>query len=428
MKKKVSISQLKLGMYVAELDRPWLESPFLFQGFMIESAEQLATLRDCCQFVYVDEEKAAAGNTATKSEQSARLRLSDKPGSGSDKPITVITERTDLTGLGWQGRGTFRQDISKVLASRENLQQHVGKLLEDVRFGRSVDTREARVLVQELVSVVVANAAAALWLTNLENKHAYTAEHGLNVCILSIVFGFHLGLSKDSLEELAIGALLHDLGKMRTPLSILDKPGLLTEDEFDIMKKHPGDGFNILRKHKDISDQTLEIVQLHHERISGQGYPYGLRGDEIPLHVRLVAVADVYDDITSNRVYHEGIPAHTGLNMMFHWAPRDFGEDLIQEFIRCIGIYPIGSLVELNSGSLGIVMSTNPASRLRPIVMLIRDADGRTYARRPLINLASPAGREADSGWSIRRVVDSKEHGIDIGRIAEMEAGISSKA
>ncbi|HVC38024.1 MAG TPA: HD-GYP domain-containing protein, partial [Gammaproteobacteria bacterium] len=333
-------------------------------------------------------------------------------------------ERTDLTGLGWRGRDSFRHDMRKVLASRGKLHRHVQRMLSDVRFGRSADTREARILTLELIDVAMTNPAATLWLTNLETKHDYTVSHCLNVCILSIVFGLHLGLSNDSIAELALGALLHDVGKMRTPVSILDKPGLLTEDEFDIMKKHPVDGFNILRKDKNISEKCLEIVQLHHERISGQGYPFGLKDDEIPVHVRIVAIADVYDDITSNRVYHEGIPPHTCLNMMFHWAPRDFGEDLMQEFIRCIGIYPIGSLVELNSKALGIVMSANPASRLRPIVMLIRDAEGKPYDRRPLINLATPSARGGEPKWSIKRVVDSKEYDIDLGRIAELEAGI----
>jgi len=414
--RKIPVSELRLGMYVTALDRPWLESPFPFQGFPVDAKEQLATLQNTCEFVYIDEDRATNQSTSDdRRKTSART---------SDRPITLTMERTDLTGLGWRGRDSFRHDMRKILASRGKLHRHVQRLLSEVRFGRSADTREARILTLELIDVSMSNPAAALWLTNLETKHDYTVSHCLNVCILSIVFGLHLGLSNDSIADLALGALLHDVGKMRTPVSILDKPGLLTEDEFDIMKKHPVDGFNILRKDKNISEKCLEIVQLHHERISGQGYPFGLKNDEIPVHVRIVAIADVYDDITSNRVYHEGVPPHTCLNMMFHWAPRDFGEDLMQEFIRCIGIYPIGSLVELNSNALGIVMSANPASRLRPIVMLIRDAEGKPYDRRPLINLATPSAKGGEPKWSIKRVVDSKEYEINLGRIAELEAGI----
>lgn len=414
--RKIPASELQLGMYVTALDRPWLESPFPFQGFPIESEEQLTTLQKTSDYVYVDDEK----DTGLRAQGLERKSTGQDP----TRPVTLKMERTDLTGLGWRGRDSFRHDIRQALSSRSKLHRHVQRLLSDVRFGRGADTREARLLTLELVDVAIGNPAAALWLTNLDTKHESTAAHCFNVCILSIVFGMHLGLSKASIVELALGALLHDIGKMRTPVSILDKPGLLTEDEFDVMRKHPVDGFNILRKHKDVSEKCLEIVQLHHERISGEGYPFGLKNDEIPVHVRIVAIADVYDDITSNRVYREGIPAHTGLNMMFHWAPRDFGEDIMQEFIRCIGIYPIGSLVELDSGVLGIVMSTNPASRLRPVVMLIRNAEGKPYDRRPLINLAMPATRGGVPKWSIKRVVDSKEFGIDLGRIAELEAGV----
>lgn len=414
---KVPVSQLRLGMYVTELDRPWLDSPFPFQGFTVESKDQLVTLQKTCEFVFIDEDWERT-LTAPATESGVTTGLRRNPAVGGE-----TVSRTDLTGLGWRGRGSFRRDMRRAINTRSRLHQHVQRLLSDVRFGSSADTREVRLLTLDLVDASVANPAAALWLTNLETKHEYTAAHCLNVCILAIVFGTHLGLSKDSTAELALGALLHDIGKMRTPISILDKPDLLSADEFDVMKKHPVDGFNILRKHKDVSEKCLEIVQLHHERISGHGYPFGLKGEEIPVHVRVVAIADVYDDITSNRVYHEGIPAHTGLNMMFHWAPRDFGEDLVQEFIRCIGIYPIGSLVELNQGVLGIVMSTNPASRLRPIVMLVRDQDGKPYERRPLVNLARAAEPDGKPKWSIKRVVDPKEHGIDLGRIAESEAG-----
>ncbi|HET7922214.1 MAG TPA: HD-GYP domain-containing protein [Gammaproteobacteria bacterium] len=409
MSRKVPVSQLTVGMYVRALDRPWLESPFMFQGFIIESHEQMATLRQYCQYVYVDDEKAvqaAAGHA--QAEPDPRVDGEDRTSPPSD--TTIRTRRI------------FRQDVRRMLGSREKLHVQLTRIFQDARFGHSIDTRESRLLVEEMVETVTGSPATALWLTNLQSKHEYTASHCLNACIFSIAFGAHLGLSKDYLSELGLGALLHDVGKMRTPLSVLDKPGVLTEDEFDVIKKHTTDGYNLLRKHKDIPQSALDIVQLHHERIGGHGYPMGLKGDEIPQHVRIVAIADVYDDMTSNRIYHEGIPGHAGLNMMFQWAPRDFGEDLMQEFIRCVGIYPIGSLVELNTGALGIVMSTNSLSRLKPVVMLLRDRDGRDYERRPLLNLAAPAAQEDRFNWKITRVVDCKDYGIDLGHIAEQEA------
>lgn len=398
MSTKVPVSELTLGMYVADLDRPWLESPFLFQGFYIESPDQLAALQECCEYVYVDSSRGG--------------------GEGGDSTGDLTIPGVRETGE----RRVFRQAVRRLLEYRQKLYPQLKQLLEDARLGHLMDSRDTRILVQQLVELVAVNPQAALWLTNLKDRHTHTADHCFNTMILAVAFGTHLKMPKQTLEELGLGALLHDVGKMRTPVTILDKPGLLTEDEFDIIKKHPSDGFQMLRKQGGFPEATLEIVQHHHERISGEGYPAGLKGAEIPLHVRVVALTEVYDDISSDRVYHDGIPAANCLNMMFHWAPRDFGEDLMQEFIRCIGIYPIGSLVELNTGALGIVMSSNPDSRLKPVVMLVRDRDGRPYRRRPLLNLAAPGQREGGFSWQVQRVVDCKDYDIDPARIAQMEA------
>ena len=401
MSTKVPVSDLSLGMYVSELDRPWLDSPFLFQGFYIESPDQLAALRECCEYVYVDDSREAEGGSGQ--------------GAGAgDQTIPGVPETSE--------RRLFRQAVRRLLEYRQRLYPQLKKVLDDARLGHIMDSRDTRVLVQQLVELVAVNPQAALWLTNLKDRHSHTADHCFNTMVLAVAFSNHLGLPKESLEEVGLGALLHDIGKMRTPVTILDKPGLLTEDEFDILKKHPVDGFQMLRKQGGFPTATLEIVQLHHERISGEGYPMGLKGGEIPLHVRVVALTEVYDDISSDRVYHDGIPAANCLNMMFHWAPRDFGEDLMQEFIRCIGIYPIGSLVELNTGALGIVMSSNPDSRLKPVVMLVRDREGRPYRRRPLLNLAAPGPGEGGFSWQVQRVVDCKDYDIDPARIAQMEA------
>src|SRR5215469_15218081 len=393
MRKKIPVSSLTLGMYVAELDRPWLESPFLFQGFVIESPDQLQALQECCQYVFIDDARA------TGAEEGGSV-------GGGDLTIPGVRETKERAG--------FRMAVRRVLEYRQKLYPHLQKVL--------VEARETRAMVQQLVELVAVNPQAALWLTNLKDRHAHTADHCFNTTVLAVAFSAHLGTPKETLEEIGLGALLHDVGKMRTPVTILDKPGVLTEDEFDVIKKHPVDGYQMLRKQGSLPGVALEIVQLHHERISGQGYPFGLKGAEIPLHARVVALAEVYDDVSSDRVYHDGVPAANCLNMMFHWAPRDFGEDLMQEFIRCIGIYPIGSLVQLNTGALGIVMSSNPDSRLKPVVMLVRDREGRPYRRRPLLNLAAPGAREGGFSWQVQRVVDCKDYDIDPARIAEMEA------
>jgi len=402
MAKRIPVSELSLGMYVTELDRPWLDSPFMFQGFSIESPDQLAALQETCRYVFVDEARAMGMAAGEPREEAADLTI---PGV-QDSPA----------------RSSFRLAVRRVMEYRQKLYPYLQRVMADARLGQLMDTRETRAMVQALVEMVAVNPQAALWLTNLKDRHSHTADHCFNTTVLAVAFGTHLGMHKDLLEQLGMGALLHDVGKMRTPVTILDKPAVLTEDEFDILKKHPVDGYQMLRKQGGFGDAALEVVHLHHERIGGQGYPFGLKGEEIPLHARVVAIAEVYDDISSDRVYHDGIPAANCLNMMFNWAPSDFGEDLMQEFIRCIGIYPIGSLVELNTGALGIVMSSNPDSRLKPVVMLVRDREGRPYRRRPLLNLAAPGIQDGGFSWKVERVVDCKDYDIDPARIAQMEA------
>jgi putative nucleotidyltransferase with HDIG domain len=398
-------------MYVAELDRPWLESPFLFQGFLIESADQLKLLKQCCAYVFIDE---AQGVARPESPRPAITSAGARQVDGREAPVL----RTRLPD---RGREDFQSYISRAKTDREVTERYVSRMLEDARLGHGVDVTGARRIVHEMVTSVSETPYAALWLTNLKNKHEYTMVHSVNVCVLALAFGLYLKLPREDLEVIGLGALLHDVGKMRTPIEILDKPGPLTEEEFDVMQKHPLDGYSIVRKQSGVPPGTLEIIRFHHERLSGNGYPDGLLGEDIGMWVRLVAIADVYDAITSDKIYRDGIPAQEGLSMMYHMAPNEFGKELMQKFIKCIGIYPIGSLVELNTGDVGVVMSTNRRNRLKPVVMLLKTAKGANYPRRPLLNLAAPPARAGEPRWTIKRVVDMKDYGIDLNRIVARE-------
>jgi len=168
--------------------------------------------------------------------------------------------------------------------------------------------------------------------------------------VLSLTLGRSLGLSKDELNELGLGALLHDIGKMKTPLEVLNKPGKLTPDEFEIMKTHPLDGFDLLRRDENISSEVLTIVKSHHERLSGDGYPDKLSENNISYYTKIVSITDVYDAVTSDRVYHDGMTPHEALKKLYEWMPGNFDFELMKTFIRTIGIYPVGSVVELKPG------------------------------------------------------------------------------
>jgi putative nucleotidyltransferase with HDIG domain len=405
IKKRVEVADLKIGMFVAELDRPWLESPFLFQGFTIKDEKDLKQLRETCRYVLIDVEK---GDDAPASP-GRRAASGIAPGPTS-RP------RQDPPRVG------FRQEIGRAVKARAKAGGFVSRVFHDVRLGESVNTGEAREVVSGLVKTVSANANASIWLTNLRRQHERTASHCMNVCVLALAFARHLGYDREELEAIGLGALLHDVGLMRTPREILDKPDTLTGEEFEVVKRHPMQGYNVMRLVRGLPAMALNVVRHHHERVNGKGYPEGLSGDDIPREALIVAIADVYDTVTSERPYGEPVPPHQALGMLRQAGPEEFGTDLVEQFMRCIGIYPVGSLVKFATGALGVVVSHTQRTRLRPVVMMLREADGSGYQRRPLVNLdALPDGVDA-SHWRIESIVNPDDHGIDLTEIAEAQS------
>ena len=410
-RKQVEVGALQLGMYVAELDRPWIESPFLFQGFVIEDEDDLRQIREICSWVIVDEDLAEGAER----DRTIALSMKMKDGGRAAKPTTIVRAEA----MSEQKRAQLQTQLKQSFEVRKNTKDYVAKVFEDVRLGTSINAPEAKEVVSALVDVVTEHADTLMWMTQLKQAHEYTLQHSVNVCILSLAFSHHLGYAKEQMQTIGLGALLHDIGKTKTPPEVLDKPGKLTPAEFDIIRRHPMDGWNMIKDNRDVPHASLEIIKYHHERISGRGYPEGLSGKDLSTHVLMVAICDVYDAITSDRVYHHGIPAHEGLSAMYQLAPNEFGKELMQEFIRCIGIYPVGSLVELSTGALGIVMVNDPANRLRPVVMLVRDPKGEFYMPRRYVSLSA----QGDMGnkWNVLRIVDPKNYGINLQAILMSE-------
>ncbi len=410
-RKQVEVGALQLGMYVAELDRPWIESPFLFQGFVIEDEDDLRQIREICSWVIVDEALAEGAER----DRTIALSMKMKDGGRAAKPTTIVRAEA----MSEQKRAQLQTQLKQSFEVRKNTKDYVAKVFEDVRLGTSINAPEAKEVVSALVDVVTEHADTLMWMTQLKQAHEYTLQHSVNVCILSLAFSHHLGYAKEQMQTIGLGALLHDIGKTKTPPEVLDKPGKLTPAEFEIIRRHPVDGWEMIKDNRDVPHASLEIIKYHHERISGRGYPEGLSGKDLSTHVLMVAICDVYDAITSDRVYHHGIPAHEGLSAMYQLAPNEFGKELMQEFIRCIGIYPVGSLVELSTGALGIVMVNDPANRLRPVVMLVRDPKGEFYMPRRYVSLSA----QGDMGnkWNVLRIVDPKNYGINLQAILMSE-------
>ncbi|TDY01651.1 HD-GYP domain-containing protein [Thiohalophilus thiocyanatoxydans] len=411
MKVKLDVASLKEGMFVSDLDCDWAQTSFLLEGVLISDDEELAELNRCCAHVYVD------------TERSHDSVLSELESLASRPPSAVATAaKQQAEQEAEREEQDFQETLQEARPVHSRAKSYIETLMDDVRLGNSLDTATARDLVTEITESITHSPNAMVWLSHLKHRDEYTVTHCMNTCILAVTFGRYLGMNKEELELMGLGALLHDIGKMRVPLEILNKPGRLTPEEFEIIKTHASKGHELLVSRGDIPRESLDVVLHHHERISGKGYPHGLMGERVNRMTKIVSIVDVYDAITSDRCYHDGIAPYAALKNMYEWISEDFEQDLVEQFIKCLGIYPVGSMVQLNLGQIGVVVSASEKSRLRPIVLLVINSKGERYVKPKLINLAHPRWRDGKQKLEIRKILHNDECDIDLPSVIQDES------
>ena len=419
MKTKVDVHDLRKGMYVSELDRPWLGTPFLFQGFEIETDEELVQLRALCQHVFVlsgDEIPSPAAHRA----RPVPAVLATARGVTHTKAEYAVTETSsrEIPRSGMPpGRYTdvtpVEEELQQAVEVERTARETIYSILDDARLGRSVDTPSAKKVVGQMTESVIRNPDALVWLTHLKKKHEYTALHSLRVCVLALALGRHLGFGPEKLQILGIGALLHDIGKLHVPLEILDKPEALTREEFEIMKLHVPNGLKILENAEGLPPAALEVVGRHHERYNGNGYAFGLSSDDIGEFGLISAIVDTYDAITSDRSYHLSLSAADALKIIYEGRQKAYHPWLTEQFIQCMGIFPIGSIVELSTGSIGVVITANRARRLRPRVALILSPEKTPYTPASILDLMTVTHDANGKPIEIRNMLPPGTFGIN---------------
>lgn len=404
---KVDANDIRLGMYMAYADRPWLETPFLFQGFLLDNDKLLDEVRKECEFIYIDKGKSLH---------------SDPPKKPLKEPVRSPREKSQLSALDGRMLNSADTDRYKIARPVEDVfdtayRRHddslssIKQVLREVRTGDGINVTNVRRSVKSCVASIIENPNAMLWLSRLRNRDEYTAEHCLNVGILAIAMGRHLGLDEKALEILGLCGMLHDVGKMQVDPAVLNKPGKLTEEEFALIKTHCQIGKTILEEDKGLPKEAVEAAWGHHERIDGGGYPRGARASNLGLYTRIISIVDTYDAITTNRCYDNSRPATEAIKILFSCRDSQFDGWLVEEFIACLGIYPTGSLVELHSGEGAVVIDSNKNSRLHPKVTIVLDEHKRS--RQPLI-VDTREYQERPGGRTIKSVLDENEYRIDL--------------
>ena len=419
-KVKVYVEDLAPGMYVCELDRPWIETPFLFQGFMINTAKELQLLREWCQYVFVDQQESIAPVGADNHHHYSNHAKAQSANTQSAKAQKDAAEKHEIPAQDEFDYPAFQRQLEHALAVHRDAHDYIRQMMEDVRIGKLIDARKAKLIVSHLADSIVQNTTALIWLTNLKNRDEYTSQHSLNVCILSLLFGQHLKLDREELSHLGTGALLHDIGKLKVPVELLNKPGRLTSEEFRELQKHPVYGYELLKDADDLHPDALDIVLHHHERLDGSGYPHKLTRGRIGRFVRIVAIVDVYDAVTSDRVYHNEDTPYAALNKLYHQDNGTLDQSLLEQFIKCIGIYPVGSVVELNTGHVGVVMSISEKHHLQPIVMLLLNHQKQPYERHRFINLANPKIANSRAHPAICKISNPRHYGFDLSSLYQI--------
>ncbi|MGE6261774.1 HD-GYP domain-containing protein [Aeromonas media] len=284
-----------------------------------------------------------------------------------------------------------------------------GKFIRHLKAGEPIDITPLAAVAEEMVDTMFTHGDAMLCLARIRAKDAYLMEHSMNVAILLANFGRYLGLERSVLKELTLGGLLHDVGKIMTPDEVLNKPGKLTDEEFGVMRQHVVHSYDILSNTAGITPTMLEVAANHHERLDGTGYPQRLKGEQLSLYTRMSGIVDVYDAVTADRVYKQGMQPTQAFRILLKGADHHFDRVLVTKFIKCMGVYPVGTLVQLSNQRLAVVMQRNEQQPLKPVVKVIYHATQRHYLEVQWLDLARNGGQE-----SIESTVDPKEFGINL--------------
>ncbi len=354
---KVPVSSLRIGDHVLKFDRSWLGTDFLSHKFIIKDQATIDRLSaNGIEFVFI------------QPRREEEKKITDLYEGRSDELINVLAQEAPKHQLNLKefnhATDVYTQSVTMV-----------GSVLSDIRSGKSFNNSAIRSISDSIAKVTVRNRGVLASVTKLQKHDDYTFHHSMNVSVFAASLAAHLGMKENEIERVANAGLVHDIGKMLIPQEILNKPGKLTDSEFIIMKQHVQRGYDFLLK-QGMRPEMLKLVLEHHERHDGSGYPNGLSDEQISIDGKIGAVVDIYDAITSDRVYNKGMAATSALKLMFSWTDSHINKSVFEFFIKNVGIYPVGSLVMMSTQEFAIVGKTNNNKPTDPIVIVFMNKNG----------------------------------------------------
>lgn len=361
--RKIPVADLEIGMYVSELDRPWLETPFLFQGFYIRNQDEIVALRSHCKSVIVD---TRVENDSPAADEHPVLRPERRPSEAMRDLKSEIKQASSIHGA---------------------IYTTVDEVMDELRHAGKLNVQRLEMAVEPMVDSVLRNPAAMSCLMRIRRKGGYLHSHSLASSVWATMLGREIGLDRDALRVVALGAMLLDVGKTRIPEKLLSKPGKLDDSEIKLMRRHVEFGLDLLKKAGDVDVRARDMVAHHHERHDGSGYPARLKGDAIPVFGRIAGMVDTYDAMITSRPYASTQSSYGALRQLRSLAGIGFQAELVDQFTQAIGMFPTGTLVLLNTGEVAVVTAQSRTRRLRPEVMIILDRDKKPLADYRVVDL-----------------------------------------
>lgn len=394
---QIPVGELEIGMYISRLDRPWEETPFLFQGFILDNFKDLQLIQDLCQHVYIDV-----------------LEEIQRQGGGEGEEVK--RKRTYVNKI------SADKELAAANIALVDVQKDTHLMLQSLKLGNAINVEKTKSVVANCVESILRNDSAMVFLAQMKQCDEEMAQHSLQVCILAISFARHLGMAEFELENMGICSLLHDVGKVKVPEKILKKRGKRTQAEEAIYRKHPEFGKQLLMSKSSIYPGVVDIAYCHHERVDGKGFPRGIGAENIPYFAKIIAIVDAYVNYTTEN--RNGLPLSSAeaLRLIFESRNKHFDSTLVKQFIQLVGICPPGNIVEMSNGEVGVILSSDSRYKLRPKVLLLLD-QYKQPGTKTVVDLAKGAVDYFGRPYMVKRVHPNGVYDLDVNDLDLSEFG-----